>query len=204
MTRTYTFTRPFYEDSVFCECDGGTIIRETAKTVTVELTADAYNDLRSRAVYYDTFNGEDYAANRGLVLSARAMLKRLDANPFPADEIVAAVKRAAETWEAGREEREALQREFRRQLDEAEARLKAEAEAHPTTRATYSNPIGTVVGVEQDATIRPGARIRVYRMVEKEWVTYEVVSVEREARGDIYATVSIGSGDPTAVKVERS
>lgn len=69
----------FYEDHQARDCGSTGIVLQERKSFTeVSLDSVAYDDLHSDCTYYNTFTGDDYAWNRGLVLSARATLKRLN------------------------------------------------------------------------------------------------------------------------------
>jgi len=77
----------FYDDHVYRDCNGGREIRRTRTYVIAELDREAYEDLRSDALYYATLeNGDPYLS--GLISSARAALKRLDALALPWAEAV--------------------------------------------------------------------------------------------------------------------
>lgn len=68
----------FYADHRARDCgQSGKVVHSTKNFVTVELDDVAFEDLKSDADYYASFDGEDFHINRGVCLSARATLKAL-------------------------------------------------------------------------------------------------------------------------------
>jgi len=78
-TVTLRIPRSFYDDHINRDCgQTGRIVHQTKALYTVELDAEAFEDLRSDAEYYsDTSSfGFEY---QGLCASAAATLRRLEA-----------------------------------------------------------------------------------------------------------------------------
>lgn len=92
-TLVYRLPPAFYDDHVARALPAGVVVKSTARSVWVELDAEAFAELRSDAVYYRDemtvagFGPEGF----GLVGSARATVKALDkVGPppaLPADEL---------------------------------------------------------------------------------------------------------------------
>ena len=86
MTKTYRLPPAFwYDHHVNRECSRSAVVeRETKSYVIVTLDEEAFKDLRSDADYYveTAAAGAFDAGVGGLVASARATLKRLDADPL--------------------------------------------------------------------------------------------------------------------------
>ena len=189
-TKRYKFTRTFWEDHPdWRGCNGGNVVKLTKSHVVVDVAVEAFVDLHSDAVYYDTFDGDDFAANRGLVLSARAMLKVLNADPFTPDEIAAETARAAAAWEADRPRRKAETAA----VAEVVAKAKADRDAHPSVRVIYTDATGTVVGVDRTPDLKVGARLST--LTVGPFKLSEIVKLGDEIRGTIAATV-VRMGDP--------
>lgn len=80
-TKSYKLPPTFYWDHVTRELPAGTLIRETARQVIVELTEAEYDEILSDAEFYlDSRYGPQI--DPGLRASARATAKRLRAEPF--------------------------------------------------------------------------------------------------------------------------
>ena len=88
MTKQYKLPPAFwYDHHVNRACSQtATVVRQTKTYVVVDLDQTAYDDLRSDCEYYVSMGaaGAFDAGLVGLVASARATLKRLDADPMAA------------------------------------------------------------------------------------------------------------------------
>ena len=72
----------FYDDHAD-RCSEGVVVKRTKREVTVELDREEYEDLYTDAEHY-SHEREYWEFDRGLVLSARATLRRLKSGPgFP-------------------------------------------------------------------------------------------------------------------------
>lgn len=86
MTKTYKLPPVFwYDHHVYRSCsESARVIRSVKSYVVVELDQEAYDDLRSDCEYHISMGGmggfDDGMS--GIVASARATLKRLDADPM--------------------------------------------------------------------------------------------------------------------------
>jgi len=76
-TRTVTLPPRFYDDHADRDLPAGRVIGRTRKSVTVELTAAEWTELRSDADHYANSNAYGDPEFRGLIASARATLRRL-------------------------------------------------------------------------------------------------------------------------------
>jgi hypothetical protein len=78
-TRIFTIGKLFYDDHLQRECGaGGTIIKTTKTTYTVELNLEAYNDLLSDCDYYWECRDEFIDICGGqLSAAARRTMKKL-------------------------------------------------------------------------------------------------------------------------------
>jgi len=82
---TYKVTKAFYADHLSRDCgNSADIVKETKTHYTLALTADTYADLLSDAQYYTDpdIASEMWNDYRGVVMSAKATLKVLLAQPF--------------------------------------------------------------------------------------------------------------------------
>ena len=81
MKITVDIPQAFYDDHTDRGCGPtGRILKTLSKTYRIELDSAAFDDLRSDAKHYGHDCASDFWQDyRGLVLSARSTLKRLDA-----------------------------------------------------------------------------------------------------------------------------
>ena len=72
----------FFKDHLnrcdLCESAPIKVIKESKSLVTLDLDSDTFQDLKSDAEVYAELTGDDFQENRGLCLSARATLKKLE------------------------------------------------------------------------------------------------------------------------------
>lgn len=80
MTRTIRLPRRFYDDHVLRDLPAGEVVKETTTTVTVALDPTAEHDLLEDARFYVDMGTRELGRDMlGLVASARATIKRLEA-----------------------------------------------------------------------------------------------------------------------------
>jgi hypothetical protein len=84
--KAYVVTVPpvFYADHVTRDLPAGRVVKQTKRAVTVELTADELAELRSDAEHYAHSMADAGFEGRGLIASAKATLKALDAQKVEA------------------------------------------------------------------------------------------------------------------------
>lgn len=211
--RTYTVPAAFYADHVERGCgESDRVVKTTSRTVTVELDAAGYIDLRSDADYYaNPATSRDMAecggfGAYGLARSAAATLRRLDADPFTEAELVAGhaeLQRRAD--ELAEQSRAMAAERAERQAAERAAR-ETEAEAHPQVRADYGSKandagVPTVLGIdaEHGEQLRAGARVSVF--AGGLWYRFELVELGRYRHGNVPAAATI-DGEPVDLTIE--
>jgi len=80
--KTYDLPKHFYWDHEGRMLPSGTVIKELANKMRVQLNKDEYDEMLSDAEHYmDTFWIDEDRHLRGLALSARATVRALKANP---------------------------------------------------------------------------------------------------------------------------
>lgn len=159
-TRVYRVPPAFYDDHVMRDCDGGTELRRTRSYVEVELDREAFDDLRSDAVYYtDRVIAEDMGFGyAGLRRSATTLIARLDEvgppAPVPAAELA---RREQELADA--EARTAAYLAEQAALREAEQAAHAASEA---VRLDRENAIPSRILLRLENSRDPNVRVDGY------------------------------------------
>lgn len=81
-SQVYDLPAPFYDDHVARALPAGVLVKRLARTVRVELDHESYDELLSDARHYAEAMGDAGYGDTGMIASARATMKRLQAAPF--------------------------------------------------------------------------------------------------------------------------
>lgn len=198
-TRTYRLPPAFYEDHRSRDNgETGRIIGETKRHTIAELDAQAWLDLHSDATLYSEYTVRDLGPEFfGLIASAKATLRALEADRFSDDELADGKRR----WNEAQAALVAENAERRAAADarraEEQAAREAERLAHPRLRTTYESMTRSIFGLVDDTDLRVGAIL-----VTSNLAQYEVIEVGDEHRGDVPVTLRAQDGSTTSGRIE--